>query len=90
MTRIIVPILNGDPIRRGDPFLMGGSLIALWKKEGGVRPILIGDADRRLATKVLMASLQRTMAKHLLKAHPRVAQFSVHVEDGTTKAVHCV
>ena len=69
---------------------MGGSLIALWKKEGGVQHILIGNADQRLATKVLMASLQQTMAKHLLKAHPRVAQFSVHVEDGTTKAVHCV
>jgi hypothetical protein len=36
------------------PYFFGGSLIALKKKDGGIRPIAVGETLRRLAAKLIL------------------------------------
>eukprot|EP00961_Rhodomonas_salina_P266131 3597263-Rhodomonas_salina.3 len=46
----------GDFLPLTDDHLIRGKLFALRKKEGGIRPILIGDTDSKVAMKALMHS----------------------------------
>ena len=47
-------LLQGDFPEAAAPYLCASLLIPLRKKDGGVRPIAIGDTIRRLAGKVLL------------------------------------
>jgi hypothetical protein len=45
-------LLSGKIINEMCPFIFGASLCALKKKDGGIRPIAIGNIFRRLAAKI--------------------------------------
>ena len=47
------------------PIFYGANLIALSKKEGGVRPIAVGNTPRRLVGKVAMSMLKGTCQTHI-------------------------
>ena len=65
------------------PFLFGGRLIALKKKDDGVRPIVVGFVIRRLASKLIS---RYASAKLLDKLSP--VQLGVGVARGMEAAVH--
>jgi len=76
-------LLEGTCPNTVQPFLFGGNLIALQKKDGGVRPIAVGTVWRRLAAKCA-----NFFALNKLQAlfHPR--QVGVGVKGGAEAAVH--
>ena len=47
-------IASGKVCKSVQPLLAGGSLTALLKKDGGIRPIAVGDVLRRLTGKALV------------------------------------
>ena len=65
------------------PYFFGASLLAIAKKDGGVRPIAVGVTLRRLAGKVTCRSVSADCVE-LLK--PR--QFGVGVKGGAEALVH--
>ena len=65
------------------PHLAGGSLHALPKPQGGVRPIAVGEVVRRLVGKVLCMSLREEARDYL-----QPLQLGVGVKAGTEAAVH--
>lgn len=52
LTRLCNFLLSGKLNQDVCPFLYGGSLCALKKKDGGVRPIAVGSTIRRLVAKL--------------------------------------
>lgn len=54
--------------------MYGASLCALDKKEGGVRPIAVGNTFRRLTSKLASASVRSKMAKRFT---PRQVGFGI-------------
>ena len=67
------------------PFFFGGRLVAVAKKDGGVRPIAVGNTWRRLASKCALLLVQDEV-KSLL--HP--FQVGVGVRGGAEAAIHSV
>ena len=67
------------------PFLCGARLHAGLKKDGGLRPIAVGNILRRLTSKVMAKSLVEKM-EGLLAPH----QLGVSVRGGAEIAVHTV
>jgi hypothetical protein len=65
------------------PFLYGASLIALDKKDGGIRPIAIGCTFRRIAAKVACSSVRNELGT-LLRPH----QMGFATSCGTEAIVH--
>ena len=65
------------------PYFFGANLIALQKKDGGVRPIAVGCTLRRLAAKVASGKVLEDMAA-LLAPH----QLGYGVKGGAEAAVH--
>ena len=85
LTAFINMLLKGecpDEVRR---VLFGGRLIALEKKDGGVRPIAIGYTWRRLAAKCANTYATTKLATYL---HP--IQVGVGVKGGCEATVHAV
>eukprot|EP00961_Rhodomonas_salina_P284626 3846940-Rhodomonas_salina.2 len=87
---IFKPILRGELPDTYREFIIGGSLFAIGKSSGGIRPIIIGDADCRITTCGLMKQCKEKLKTYLLRSHDRVAQFGVGVEDGGVKAYHTI
>ena len=50
--------------KRVQPFLAGGSLTALLKKDGGIRPIAVGDVLRRLTGKALVRAQKAKLVSY--------------------------
>ena len=65
------------------PYLFGGNLIALSKKDGGLRPIAIGSVWRRLAAKCASSFAGAKLQDYL---KPR--QVGVGVKGGAEAAIH--
>lgn len=63
----------------------GASLIALRKKDGGLRPIAIGSVYRRIAAKVAVSCVSSRIGAEL-----RPAQLGVATRSGCEAAVHAV
>jgi len=85
LTSFINLLLKGqcpEAVRR---ILFGGRLIALSKKDGGVRPIAIGYTWRRLAAKCV-----NTYALSKLSSYLHPIQVGVGVKGGCEAAVHAV
>ena len=57
-------VASGKACKRVQPFLAGGSLTALLKKDGGIRPIAVGDVLRRLTGKALVRAQKKELVKH--------------------------
>ena len=76
-------ILEGKTLPITRPYFFGASLIALEKKDGGVRPIAVGCTLRRLVAKCAGNRIMQAMAellrpKHLGYGIPRGAEAAVH------------
>ena len=67
------------------PHLCGASLLAYQKKDGGVRPIAVGEALRRLTSKCLSHSVQEQASQTLTPL-----QVGVGVKGGCEAIVHAV
>ena len=61
LTSLTNIILQGKIPRAVCPFFFGASLVALEKKEGGVRPIAVGCTLRRLAAKTASSHIMEAM-----------------------------
>ena len=83
LTRLVNATLSGaipDFARRA---YFGASLFALRKKDGGIRPIAVGSAYRRLAGRIAAHH-----ASSLVSAHLMPVQLGVGVKHGCEAAVH--
>ena len=67
------------------PAFFGASLIALRKKDGGLRPIAVGSVYRRIAGKVAAAAVSGAIGARL-----RPIQLGVATRNGCEAAVHAV
>ena len=82
-TSFINMILDGSCHRDFVHIFFGGRLIAISKKGGGIRPIVIGNTLRRLASKCASS-----FASEKLKAYFAPKQMGVAVSGGCEAAVH--
>ena len=82
LTRLVNSMLKGEVPEEVTPFLCGGRLHAAIKKDGGLRPIAVGDVGRRLVGKLAAAALADRAAA-LLSPH----QLGVGVR-GACEAIH--
>jgi hypothetical protein len=76
-------IASGKACRRVQPFLAGGSLTALLKKDGGIRPIAVGDVLRRLTGKALVRAQKDKLVNYFSPL-----QVGVAVPCGAEAVVH--
>ena len=76
-------ILEGKASPNACPYFFGASLIALEKKDGGVRPIAVGCTLRRLVAKCAGYSIMQDMAELL-----RPKQLGFGISRGAEAAVH--
>ena len=83
ITLLVNKIAHGDIPACVRPYLGGASLIPLTKKDGGVRPIAIGNSFRRLACKCALAALGSTARDFLMPS-----QVGVAVPGGGEAVVH--
>ena len=83
LTELVNLILSGCCPVSVQPFLFGGRLLALAKRDGGIRPIAVGMVWRRLVAKCA-AAYATTKTAHELE--PR--QVGVGVRGGAEAAVH--
>ena len=83
ITAFVNSLLEGNCHRDVTPILFGGSLIALEKKSGGIRPIAIGYTWRRIASKCA-----NFFASEKTKAILSPRQLGVAVPGGCEAAIH--
>ena len=83
ITNFINLLLSGRCPDNVRPFLFGGNLTALTKKDGGVRPIAVGCVFRRLASKCANLFASSAVADYLA---PR--QLGVGIRGGAEAAAH--
>ena len=65
MTALVVLLAQGSAPAELAPHLAGAKLFAATKKDGGVRPIAVGEALRRLVAKVLCESSKQAARSYL-------------------------
>jgi hypothetical protein len=65
------------------PYFFGGRLIALSKKDGGIRPIVVGQTLRRLTSKLISSYATEKVAGSLMPL-----QLGIGVSGGVEAAVH--
>ena len=65
LTRVCNLVISGQVPVVVQPIFYGASLCALAKKDGGIRPIAVGNTLRRLATKVVLRPYTREIRDHL-------------------------
>ncbi|EKX36510.1 hypothetical protein GUITHDRAFT_117289 [Guillardia theta CCMP2712] len=78
MPDLLIPALSA--IRRGGRFIP----LSKGADKPGLRPIVIGSAHRRLATKLALAAIRSFLDQHFLSSHPRAIQFGLD-RDGCLK-----
>ena len=83
LTRFVNCLASGQTSSAITPYLCGATLLASKKKNGGHRPIAVGEVLRRLVSKCL-ASITRHQALHLLPP----LQLGVGVKGGCEAIIH--
>jgi len=83
LTSLVKLFASGKAAQSLRPHLGGATLLALNKKDGGVRPIAIGEVHRRLTSKVTLAALSSNAKKALGRA-----QFGAGSPSGTERVAH--
>ncbi|PXF39673.1 hypothetical protein BWQ96_10627 [Gracilariopsis chorda] len=83
LTGFVNLILRGDVPEFARPVFYGATLSALGKKDGGVRPIAVGNTLRRLAVKVGSRPMAASLGESL-----RPIQLGVSTRGGCEAAVH--
>ena len=85
LTRLCNTIIRGDLPGHARDLLFAANLTALRKKDGGLRPIAVGNVFRRLASKAACHPVTRTIAPDLSPI-----QLGVGVKGGCEAAVHAL
>ena len=101
--KVATAIANGKAPASIAPYFAGGRLLGLSKPNGGIRPVVVGEALRRLVGKLLLTQKMATGAveKHFapqrqadaaapVPAHPVAAQLGVGIKGGLEEMVHAV
>ena len=65
LTTTITLLMRGQAHADVSPWLCGALLMALPKKDGGLRPIAVGEVLRRLAAKTIRAAFQEQARNYL-------------------------
>jgi hypothetical protein len=78
-------LLAGNAPAALAPYLASAPLTPLCKPDGGLRPIAVGEAHRRVASKLCIKSVGAAMAVHLLPL-----QVGVGVQNGAEAILHSV
>lgn len=65
VTKLCNLMLAGKVNNEICPFLYGASLIAIGKKDGGVRPVAVGNTFRRIAAKIGCMAVKEEVSVHL-------------------------
>lgn len=73
-TSLVRLLVRGDAPRELAPHLAGATLTALPKKDGGVRPVAVGETWRRLAAKCLCFEARESVANFFFPLQIGVAQ----------------
>ncbi|XP_062518293.1 uncharacterized protein LOC134193482 [Corticium candelabrum] len=84
LTRLICFLLSGQADSRIAPWLSGAPLTALLKKQGGIRPIAVGEVLRRLTSR-LCCSAARSASSDVFLPY---GQVGVGIRGGLEAAVH--
>ena len=83
------PIAEGYLPSRYRALLAGGRLVALSKfPKTGIRPIVVGNAWRRLVAKGLMQMCHKSVHNFFQHRHPRALQFGGSTKNGATNMFH--
>ena len=85
LTDFINILLNGERPLSVKETLFGGRLIALQKKDGGIRPLAVGYTLRRLAVKCANSYVIKRRSAEL-----QPIQVNVEVSGGCEAAVHAI
>ncbi len=85
LTELCNTAIAGDIPEEARKVFYGASLIAIRKKDGGIRPIAVGSLYRRLASKILAKRMSISFAPEL-----QPVQLGVGVRMGCEAAVHAV
>lgn len=83
LTDLVNIILRGGVPNFAVPILFGATICALQKKDGGIRPVAVGNTFRRLATKIGARSIMAALGNDL-----RPVQLGVSTQGGCEAAVH--
>ena len=76
-------VLQGTICQQALPIFFGARLCALEKKDGGIRPIAVGNTLRRVAGKVISQNIQLEMGRYL-----RPVQLGYGTKAGCEAAIH--
>ena len=84
LTEVVQLLADGRGPDELAPFLAGAGLMASEKKDGGVRPIAVGEILRRLVAKILCKEVQEAARQHLWPlqvgvASPLGAECAIHI-----------
>ena len=85
LTRVVNTMVKGKVPPSVSPFLCGARLHAANKKDGGLRPVAVGNLLRRLTSKALVRSIEDKV-RNLLSPH----QLGVGTRGGCETIVHTV
>ena len=85
LTRVVNTMVKGKVPAYVSPFLCGARLHAANKKDGGLRPVAVGNLLRRLTSKALVRSIEYKV-RELLSPH----QLGVGTRGGCETIVHTV
>ena len=83
LTRFVNVLVKGKIPKEVSPFFFGANLFALVKKDGGFRPVAVGNTLRRLASKCVSYAVSGRASTYL-----RPIQFGVGVRGGCEAVVH--
>lgn len=83
LTEFVNVMLRGEVPNFAVPLLFGASICALQKKDGGIRPVAVGNTFRRLATKIGAKSMMAVLGEEL-----RPVQLGVSTKGGCEAASH--
>ena len=85
ITHLTNKILHGDVSDYAVKLLFSSNLTALKKKDGGIRPVAVGNVFRRLAAKTRCYAVSRAVSRELSRI-----QLGVSAKGGAEAAVHAV
>jgi hypothetical protein len=85
LTKIIQSMIDGKVPIVLAPLIAGGPLIPLLKKDGGIRPITIGEILKRITSKI---ALRKTVKK--FQALTEGIQLGVGIKNGIEAVIHCL
>ena len=88
LTRVCNILAGGKAPLQVAPWLAGAPLIPLIKRDGGVRPIAVGELLRRLVSRAFCTLPE--MKERIQKCFLEVNQLGVGVRGGAEAAVQCV